>query len=52
MSVLSMDEAAIPLSARELRRGIAAYADTEMLDLRDVLMQAGHALEGVRSRQS
>jgi ADP-ribosylglycohydrolase len=52
MSVLSMDEVAIPQSALELRRGIAAYADTEMLDLEDVLMQAGHGLAEVRSRQS
>lgn len=52
MSVLSMDEVAIPQSALEFRRGIAAYADTEMLDLEDVLMQAGHGLAEVRSRQS
>lgn len=51
-SVLSMDEAAVPQSALDLRRGIAAYADTEMLDLGALLTEARLGFGRVRTRQS
>jgi ADP-ribosyl-[dinitrogen reductase] hydrolase len=52
MPVLSLDEGAIPQAVRDLRRGIADYADTEMLDLKALLTEAALRLGSARSRQS
>lgn len=51
MPVLGLDESAIPQVLRDLRRGIADHADTEMLDLKALLAEAVHGFERARTRR-
>lgn len=52
MSILGLDESAIPQVLRDLRRGIADHADTEMLDLEALLAEAADGFERARPRRS
>lgn len=52
MPILGLDESAIPQALRDLRRGIAGHADTEMLDLEALLAEARQGFERARTRRS